>query len=98
MTTQEPHVPIQPQDRDRFHAWYDQLKLDERQEVDYVTRELKGDFATAYLAVHLRRIGDRMLALETRSPLRVGLRDIVTSTGAVLAFLGLTHSNVNIPK
>lgn len=82
----------QETDRDRFHAWYDQLHGPERGEVDYITRELKGDFATAYLLVEMRRMGgqlaERMYALENRSPFRVGLRELVGVGGAVLAMLG----------
>lgn len=83
-------------DQDRFHAWYDQLDPDERAEATYITQELKGDFATAYLAVSMRRLGTRMWALENRSPLRVGLREFVAIGGAVLAMLGLRHGTPDL--
>lgn len=77
---------------DRFYAWYDQLHDVERGEVDYLVKDLKGDFSSAFLLVEMRRMGttlaERMTALENRSPFRVGLREVVGLGGAALAMLG----------
>lgn len=85
-------------DTNRFHAWYDQLSPQERSEVDYLTGELKGDFATAYLAVNVHRLTERIGALENRSPFRVGVRELAAGTGAVLAWLGVQHGASSFPK
>jgi hypothetical protein len=69
------------------------LTREERAEADYITQELKGDLATAYLAVRMMRV-ERQAA--QRSPLKVGAAEFAklgaTIAAAVLAAIGATNT------
>lgn len=76
-------------------SWYYTLSRDEQQEVDFVVRELKGDFASAYQAVMTLRLHDRILALEKRSPFRIAWREAIGLGVAIAAGLGLSKSPID---
>lgn len=81
-------MPLEDQGTD-YLSWRMNLSPSERAEVDYLIHELKGDMATAYLAVKVMRLEARMA-----SPLKLGVKELATMLGtvgaSVMAALGAT--------
>lgn len=83
-------------------AWIQSLDREERAEAEFVLENLKGDFATAHIAVRSmrleRKLVDAIAKLQVPSPWwKLAFRDLLTLALAVGAAIGATQAP-EIPK